>query len=354
LYHAELAALHLAERLRRANPSFGSAQGGGVESGAPASSMPSDEPSQADEHFDQLAGELEQLAQEHAAEIGNVERALAEAEQKVDLEGLRAEARARAEAVRRSVDSLPQIASEPGSARGAAALAREHALGMAQNLERLELGDAVRSGQDSLSTLSEAERKAAEARSPSDWVDEASVERARRSVADELEWAEKQLEQLKQAAQKHAQNALREAGSREQRLAGRAGNLAGRGEQGEASLRRETVERLERAESAMREAAGQLADGRADEALRAQREAQRLLEQASSGKTTDPDDGGGQQSSGSSGSEGQGIRLGGEVPAADDARAAEEFRRRVLRGLGKERSGRLAPAIQRYAEGLLR
>jgi len=79
LYHAELAALHLAQRLRRPNPSFGSGQRGGVESGAAQGSMPSGDSSKADDHFNQLAGELEQLAQEHQAEIGNVERSLAEA-----------------------------------------------------------------------------------------------------------------------------------------------------------------------------------------------------------------------------------------------------------------------------------
>jgi hypothetical protein len=41
------------------------------------------------------------------------------------------------------------------------------------------------------------------------------------------------------------------------------------------------------------------------------------------------------------------------VPGADDQRRALEFRRRVLEGLGKERGGRLEPAIRRYAEGLL-
>jgi hypothetical protein len=354
LYHAELAALHLAQRLRRPNPSFGVGQRGGVESGAAQGAMPSGDSSKADDHFNQLAGELEQLSQDHQAEIGNVERSLAEAEQKVDLEGVRAEARARADAVRRAVEGLPQIASEPGSARGAAAIAREHALGMAQNLERLELGDAVRGGQDAVAALSEASRKAGEARSPSDWVDEAGLDRAEKRIREELEWAEKQLEKLKRAAEEQARETLAESGGREQRLAGRAANLAGRGEQGEAALRNETVDRLERAESAMREAARKLSEGKADDALRAQREAQRLLEQASSGKTTDPDDGGGQQQSASGDANGKGIRLGGEVPPADDAKAAEEFRRRVLRGLGKERSGRLAPAIQRYAEGLLR
>jgi hypothetical protein len=33
---------------------------------------------------------------------------------------------------------------------------------------------------------------------------------------------------------------------------------------------------------------------------------------------------------------------------------AEDFRRRVLEGLGKEKSERLSPAVRRYAEGLLR
>ena len=43
-----------------------------------------------------------------------------------------------------------------------------------------------------------------------------------------------------------------------------------------------------------------------------------------------------------------------EVPDPDAENKAADFRDRVLRGLGREREGRLAPAVKRYAEELLR
>jgi hypothetical protein len=48
------------------------------------------------------------------------------------------------------------------------------------------------------------------------------------------------------------------------------------------------------------------------------------------------------------------MRTGGDVPRAEDSKRAEDFRRRVLEGLGKSKDGRLAPAVKRYAEGLLK
>ena len=73
LTHAELAARHLAARLRRPNPSFGSAQRGGVESGAPSQGGGAgDEPSDTSDRFDELAAELEKLAADHADEIGKL------------------------------------------------------------------------------------------------------------------------------------------------------------------------------------------------------------------------------------------------------------------------------------------
>src|SRR5690606_17554198 len=67
--HAELAALHLAARLHRPNPSFGAKGGGGgaVESGMGSSggqsAQPEGEPSDADSAFDRLARELAELAE---------------------------------------------------------------------------------------------------------------------------------------------------------------------------------------------------------------------------------------------------------------------------------------------------
>ena len=87
LSHAELAAQHLAARLRRPEPSFVPVRGGSQRSvGAPPIQG---EPSQAHERFNELAEELKQLAQEHAAEVGVVQQVLSEAQHAIDLTTLR-------------------------------------------------------------------------------------------------------------------------------------------------------------------------------------------------------------------------------------------------------------------------
>jgi hypothetical protein len=354
LSQAEAAARHLAARLRRPDPSFAaSSRSGGVESGV-GSETPEGEPSQADDRFDQLASELEQLVADHGNEIQAVEQALAEAEERDLLESLREEARRRADAIRRAVEGLPQVGAHPGTARSAAALGREHAGAMAQNLERLALGDAVQSGKDALSSLSEAERKAKNSRGLGDWLDESATDEAKRRLEQELQWAEQQLERLQRAAEAKARGNLEKSAERESGFARRAGNLAGRGSEGESALPAEALEALEGAELAMREAARELAAGKGEKGVALQREAQRMLENATSGKTADPEEGTNESRSPGQNEGGRVISGRGDVPKEDKGDGAEEFRRRVLEGLAKDQSGRLAPAVKRYAEGLLR
>jgi hypothetical protein len=45
--------------------------------------------------------------------------------------------------------------------------------------------------------------------------------------------------------------------------------------------------------------------------------------------------------------------MGGDVPDAEQRNKADDFRRRVVRGLGTGADGRIGPAVKRYAEGLL-
>lgn len=350
--HTELAARHLTERLRRPSPSFAGGGRGGVESGgAPQSPEPSAD-SQAEGRFNQLASELEQLADEHASELERVERALAEAEEAGGDADLTEEAERRAEAVRNAVRPLPPTSIDPGSARAKAATAREHGSAMAQALERLSLEDAVQSGKQALEALDQAAKRANESSSFRDWLSESDLSAARRALEQELGWAEQMLQQARARAEERARAALGDASRREQGLADRAGDLAGRGQEGQTSLPEDIVDSLERAEKLMRDAARELAAGRGEPGSDLQREAQRLLEEASVGKTHDEEDSN-QEQSAQDGS-GKSIRTGGEVPPEDAARKAEEFRRRVLEGLGRDRSGRLAPAVKRYAEGLLR
>jgi hypothetical protein len=356
MMHARLAAEHLAARLRRPSPSAAVVRGAGTEAGGIGGPSLWGEPSHADDLFDQLATELEQLAQEHAREISGVEQALAEAEQDADLDELRDEAREHAEAVRRAVVDLPLPGAEPGSARAAAALGREHAQSMAQLLERLSLADAVQSGRDASSALRDAERKSQERGSPASWLDENSVRAARQQLDKQLKWARRVLDRLRARAEARARRVLYRAGQREENYAERVGNLSSRGRISETALPWDVISQLEGAGSLMRQAAQHLQLGNGERGLRLQRKAQRMLEHSRTGRTTD-DEPQSESAEGrrysDAGHGGRGMRTDGTVPGAAGSERADEFRRRVLQGLARDASGRLAPAVKRYAEGLL-
>jgi hypothetical protein len=252
---------------------------------------------------------------------------------------------------------LPNTGAQAGSARAAAALAREHMNAMAQNLERLALEDAVGNGSSAKDQINQAERLAADPNRVNDWLDRSErdeIDGAKRPLDEALAWAERALQRLRDKAAQNAARDLSDAADREDKFAERASNLAGRGSHSEARLPEDVEDSLERAESVMRDAARELASGRGQAGLELQREAQRLLERSSSGRTTDesePESSQNQESG--EGSQGRRPAQSGEVPAAEQAERAAEFRKRVLDGLSKERRGRLSPAVERYAEGLL-
>ena len=64
----------------------------------------------------------------------------------------------------------------------------------------------------------------------------------------------------------------------------------------------------------------------------------------------------GASNDGDRGSEGEGDPSSdhAEIPKADAHKGPEDFRRRVINGLGQPSSGRHKDAVRRYAEGLLR
>jgi hypothetical protein len=141
-------------------------------------------------------------------------------------------------------------------------------------------------------------------------------------------------------------------------LAERAGNLSGRGNHGEIALPEDLAEALGKAEGLMRDAAKELGAGHGEQGLSLQRDAQRLLEQTNSGQSgsgdsDDKDQSPAQSPKDSGGSKGKAMRTDADVPKADGTGHADDFRRRVLEGLSKEKSGRLSDAVKRYAEGLL-
>jgi hypothetical protein len=111
----------------------------------------------------------------------------------------------------------------------------------------------------------------------------------------------------------------------------------------------------------MKEAAKALSEGHGEQGSELQRRAQRLLDQSRPDRSDEPPSSGGgegdrsnDEDEDSRGEHGERIATGGKVPPPDDKAKAAEFRKRVLDGLGKDRSERLSPAVRRYAESLLR
>jgi hypothetical protein len=356
LLATELAARHLAARLRRPSPSFSTAGGGGVESGAGSQSGDESHASDADKKFDELVGELERLSEEHQQELEHVERNLADAEKAVDLSDLRQEAAQRAAELRQRTAPLPQFGDDPNSARAAAALGREHAQSMAQSLARLSLKDAVESGRHARSELADAAKRSRNSNT-FEALDDAALSEARAELDRALSWAEQSLARAEKSAAEKAQAGLQDSSGRERALSDRAANLAGRGNHGEISLPDDLADALGKAEGLMRDAAKELAAGHGEPGLSLQRDAQRLLEQTNSGQSGSGDSDGKdrepqQSPKDSPSSKGKQMRTEADVPRAEGG-LADDFRRRVLEGLSKEQSGRLSDAVRRYAEGLL-
>ena len=199
----------------------------------------------------------------------------------------------------------------------------------------------------------QASRLAEDTSRAANWLDRQQLGAAKAELEETLAWAERALDRLREKAAQNAARDLSEAGEREDRLAERASNLAGRGAHSEARLPEDVEDALGRAESVMRDAARELSAGRGEAGLELEREAQRLLERSSSGRTTDESEPESSPQPGREGYDGRERANSGEVPAAEQAERAADFRKRVLDGLSKERRGRLSPAVERYAEGLL-
>ena len=358
--HAEWAARDLASRLHEPDPSFG-ARGGAMgralgESGG-AQGTPGDEgpPSEeVDRAFQEAAGEVEQLAQDHAGVLDKVDRSLAEATGDEELDQLREEGKRHAEAVRQAARSLPNVGNGSDSWTSKGAAARELAERMAGSLEQAQPRDALQSGRSAVSALDEA-RKMLER---GGWFDDPGgegqrrVDAARRVLDAETKWAEKELEQLRKRASDRARKQLEQSGDEENKLAERARDVAERARE-RGSLPQPAVDSLDDAERAARRATEALRQGEGEQALERQREAQRALEAANDQIRGGDDDSAG-TSRGNDDADGRPGASKGSVPSADAHKGPEEFRRRVVRGLGQPSGGALRDAVRRYAEGLLR
>jgi hypothetical protein len=344
--HTELAARDLAARLRRPEPSFGGGGRGGVESGAPRGPQPGDA-SSADESVAQSERDLEELARDHASETNAVAEELSRASRPEDVAALREEAKKHAEAIREAVRDLPQPGAAPGSAESAAAAGREQAEAMAGALEQGRPEEAVTSGRGAMRSLGEAKRLGAQAGGffPEERAGREAGE-AQQPLAEELAWAEEALRKLRQAAAERARDGLGRSSQREGSLADRARELRKRGERGDGRMPEEMLDRLDEAEQAMRDAQRALADGDGEGGNERQRDAQRLLEMS---RSEDQGQEGDAESEGD-----RNMARKADIPDKDKHKGPEEFRRRVLEGLGGTSEPRLREAVKRYAEGLLK
>ena len=352
LFHAELALRDLAARLRHPSPSFSGGRGG-VESGGGAGGE--GEPSE--DGAQQIAREqeqIEELARDHAAEVAGVEQAMSNAESGDHLEKLREEAREHARAVRDAVRSLPRSGGEPNSAESEAAAAREQAEAMADALESGGVSNAVRSGQHALEALNQAERARPDRfRFRRDTREDARE--AEGKLEPEVRWAERALQQLRQAASERAGEDLKKTSPRESKLADRAKAVAQEGSSGAGALPGETLDLLQRAESEMRQGARDLGQASGDRALERLKDAQRFLEMARSQEQGEENQQGQQgESPGRHEGDRGGVAQTAPIPRAEDYKGPEAFRRRVLEGLGNAADPRLKDAVKRYAERLLR
>jgi hypothetical protein len=361
--HAELAARDLAARLREPDPSFGSrgsvGRGGGESGGGhgtpgdgqgEGSGDSGDEVDRAQQEAEQ---DLDRLAQEHAGEISKMEQALAGAASEDDLKELREEAKKHAQAVRDAAKDLPSVGlgSDSWTSKGAAA--RELAEQMARSLEDVRPDEAAQSGRSALGSLDEAKKML----SKGGWLDDPDgtdtkrVDGARRKLDAEEKWAEEQLAQMRRKAAERARKELQQGGEEEDKLAQKAGDLGDRGRE-KGSLPQQAIESIEDAERAAHQAAQALKEGEADKGLEHQREAQRALEAARQQLQGDEQDPGTPSAEDGDGKKPSGGAV--KIPGHDDHKSPDEFRRRVVQGLGQPGGGSLKDAVRRYAEGLLR
>jgi hypothetical protein len=339
LTRAEAALLHLAARLRRATPSFGS-KGAGVESGSASGSSGSQAPlSRAPSDYDRLSQQARSLTEQHAQEQSELEQLLEEAARAAEADARQNEKLERAtSALREALDALPNFGRVPGTALSEAAQARSQGEAMADALDGGQLDRALETGRAAAEALERA-RRLNEVQGG--YLSQGDLERARAA----LEIARKEAEQ---AARQKPKPALSERAHRQRELGRAAQELAERAGQGEAPLPDVMRGALRRAGQLMQQAAEALDRGESEQgrelSAKAQEELERALPEPRQGDSRKADDG---QEAGDPSNHSDGHA---EVPGQSEDRS-REFRQRVEAGLGRE-AGRFGPAVRRYAETL--
>lgn len=344
VFHAELAMRDLAMRMKNPVASFG---GGGNPSAPGEPTGDGDEPGDESEGEGEAAkqqAELEDLAKEHGENVGSVEDLLRQAEDPKQLEGLEEEAKRRAKRLRDAVIALPKNAGLRKTLEAAEAATREKVEAMAESLEKLQLGDAKERGDSSLKQIEEARDRA--------WASPGADERLDGVVSEvqkQLDWIEDLLKKLRKAAAVKAADKVKGAAPREKDLQQKAEKLDDTSEK-QSPLPEDVKQLLQQASKKMKEAADKLESGKGDEALEAQKQAQRLLEKARDAARKQEQEPNGQ---GENGTKSFDDKV--DIPPADEHKGPEAFRKRVLEGLkGGAMTPKLQEAIKRYAEGLVR
>jgi DNA-binding NarL/FixJ family response regulator len=361
--HAELAARDLAARLHQPDPSFGSrgsSRGGGESGGGRGTEE--DEgaaPDDVEQAFDEAKGDLDRLSQDHAGAVGKTEQLLAGAQSEEEQNGLRDEARRHAQAIRDAARPLPAVGGGSDSWTSKGAAARELAEQAARSLEEARPDEAAQAGRSAVTALEDAKRML-EGRRGRGWLDDPDspgdprkLEESAKAIEAEARWAEEQVKRLRAAAAQRSRGQLERGGQEEDEMANRARELAQRSRE-RGSLPQDAIEAIDDAERAAREAAGALKEGDAERGLDRQHQAQRDLEAARARLQDDSEKDEGEPRASSSDDDGRRGPSAAPVDIPRDHKGPEDFRRRVVRGLGQASSGSLKDAVQRYAEGLLR
>lgn len=348
-YHARLAADDLAVRLKQPDPSFASSGGGsmaGTESGGGGQDGGGSDASDESLALEQA---LNELRREHAFEMADVERALADALSDEEKQARREELRQLGNEVRKAVEALPENGAEPSSARSEAAQGRSQGDGMAAALERGDLGEAAESGKRAIEALKRAGKRAVDAPQGSS---EREVANGARSAADALgglvREAESQAAKARKKSSEAAKSSLEKSAPREKALAERARAIREKSSASDAPLPQEMLEKIDEAARQMDNAARDFAAHHGTSGLESQRQAQRLLEQAPGEKEEQEG-----EHSAQLGDE-QKMAQDVDVPGERKDETADRFRRRVTEGLGRKSPGHLRDAVRRYTEGLLR
>ncbi len=155
-------------------------------------------------------------------------------------------------------------------------------------------------------------------------------------------------EKVRERSPAKSSAALREDGDLESKLAERVRELGKKGRD-EDALPAAALEALASAEQAAKEAAEALKQGDVEKGLQRQREAQQKLETAKEAL------GEGEAAPRGEGESDRNFSPDhASIPKADAHKGPEEFRKRVIKGLGQSSGSRLRDAVKRYAEGLLR